>query len=104
MQALCGSTYVPLCAASTAARVVGIPRFCCRSCHLVRGDAGLRRGASAKSSFLVQPGEPIYVDLLLMPTADCDAILRPGGARPGYELAFAHDGNAKSLLCKRGKP
>ena len=69
------------------------------------GKAGLRKTVgNTKSPLLIKPDEPVYADLLLMPADACDAILRAPGAKAGYELEFAHDGNAKSLLCVRGKP
>lgn len=68
---------------------------------LAYGESGLRKGT--RGALVVQANEPVYVDLLMMSTAECDALLRLPGAKVAAP-DFAHDGKQKSLLCKRGKP
>jgi FKBP-type peptidyl-prolyl cis-trans isomerase len=62
------------------------------------GERGLALGS--RGAFAVPPGQPIFVDLLLLETAACDLALRaPGKDRPPPD--FAHNGAQKSLYCKR---
>lgn len=62
------------------------------------GESGLQRGS--RGAYLVKPGEQVYVDLLMYPTATCDAVLRPAGLKQPAK-AFAHDGSIKSISCKQ---
>ena len=67
--------------------------------ELAYGDRGLTKGS--RGAYAVYPGEAVYVDLLLLSTANCDLALRIPGGTKREPPRFAHDGTLKSVLCKR---
>ena len=66
--------------------------------ELAYGSSGKRQGSSDKSYFVVQTGEEVYVDVLLMPGALCDEAL----SKPKEGLEVLRKFRSASITC--GEP